>query len=132
MTLNRPERMNSLSLELLDRMAAAWVKFRDDEDAWVAVVTATGDKAFCTGFDLIDQAERDKKGETAADDTTQVLSPPNLEADYCCYQWIRSRWWMVVGTMLVMSGYLLNMQSAALARPGGICRLIGYMVYLEG
>jgi enoyl-CoA hydratase/carnithine racemase len=64
-TLNRPERMNSLSLELLDRLAAAWVQFRDDEDAWVAVVTATGDKAFCTGFDLIDQAERDKKGETA-------------------------------------------------------------------
>ena len=64
-TLNRPERMNSLSLELLERLAAAWVQFRDDEDAWVAVVTATGDKAFCTGFDLIDQAERDKKGETA-------------------------------------------------------------------
>ena len=63
MTINRPERLNAISMELAYRMEEAWVKFRDDDDAWVAVVTGTGDKAFCTGFDLIDQAERNRKGE---------------------------------------------------------------------
>lgn len=62
-TLNRPERMNALSIELLERMADAWGQFRDDDDAWVAIVTGAGDKAFCTGFDLVDQAERNKRGE---------------------------------------------------------------------
>jgi len=55
--------MNALSLELLERLADAWVNFRDDDEAWVAIITGAGDKAFCTGFDLVDQAERDKKGE---------------------------------------------------------------------
>ena len=63
MTINRPERLNAISMELAYRMEEAWVKFRDDDDAWVAVVTGSGDKAFCTGFDLIDQAERNRKGE---------------------------------------------------------------------
>jgi enoyl-CoA hydratase/carnithine racemase len=64
-TLNRPERMNALSLELIERMEDAWEKFREDDDAWVAIVTGSGDKAFCAGFDLVDQAERDEKGETS-------------------------------------------------------------------
>jgi enoyl-CoA hydratase/carnithine racemase len=63
MTINRPERLNAISMELAYRMEEAWEKFRDDDDAWVAVVTGSGDKAFCTGFDLIDQAERNRKGE---------------------------------------------------------------------
>ena len=63
MTINRPERLNAVSMELAYRMEEAWEKFRGDDDAWVAVVTGTGDKAFCTGFDLIDQAERNRKGE---------------------------------------------------------------------
>jgi enoyl-CoA hydratase/carnithine racemase len=63
MTINRPERLNAVSMELAYRMEEAWEKFRDDDDAWVAVVTGIGDKAFCTGFDLIDQAERNRKGE---------------------------------------------------------------------
>ena len=61
-TLNRPERMNALSVELLGRIYDALQRFRDDDDAWVAIVTGAGDRAFCAGFDLVDQAERDKKG----------------------------------------------------------------------
>lgn len=67
-TINRPERMNSLSVELLQRLAEAWARFREDEDAWVAILTGAGDKAFCTGFDLIDQAERAKSGDTKIPD----------------------------------------------------------------
>ena len=64
LTINRPERMNAISIELFERLGDAWSKFRDDEDAWVAILTGAGDKAFCSGFDLIDQAERARRGES--------------------------------------------------------------------
>jgi|YelNatPaOPRAMG01_1025707.scaffolds.fasta_scaffold07079_4 enoyl-CoA hydratase/carnithine racemase len=57
-TMNRPERMNALSLELFDRLDEAWEKFQHDDDAFVAIWTAAGDRAFCVGMDLKDQAER--------------------------------------------------------------------------
>lgn len=60
-TLNRPERMNALSAELMERLAEAWARFRDDEDTWVAILTGAGDKAFCAGADL---RERTETGET--------------------------------------------------------------------
>jgi len=58
MTLNRPERMNSLTIELFDRLDESWQKFRDDDDAFVAILTGAGDRAFCAGMDMKDQAER--------------------------------------------------------------------------
>lgn len=62
-TINRPERMNALSVETLLRLEEAWETFRDDDDAWVCVLTGAGDRAFCTGLDLKDQAEIYQKGE---------------------------------------------------------------------
>jgi len=56
-TINRPERMNSVSIELMERLAEAWARFRSDDDAWVAILTGAGDKAFCTGRDLIEHSE---------------------------------------------------------------------------
>ena len=50
-TLNRPDKMNSLNSELLDEMAKTWVDFRDDENLWVAILTGAG-KAFCVGADF--------------------------------------------------------------------------------
>src|SRR3954470_4726312 len=38
-----------------DRLNAAFERFRDDEDAWVAIVTGAG-RAFCVGADLKDGA----------------------------------------------------------------------------
>ncbi len=50
-TLNRPEKMNALNTELINELAKAWVDFRDDDDAWVAVLTGAG-KSFCVGADF--------------------------------------------------------------------------------
>ena len=52
-TIDRPARRNALDLEHFDALAAAWKRFRDDPDAWVAIVTGTDD-AFCAGGDLRD------------------------------------------------------------------------------
>ena len=61
-TLNRPERMNALSVELMQRLVEAWQRFNEDGDVWVAVVTGAGDKVFCPGADLIEMKERHEKG----------------------------------------------------------------------
>jgi len=52
-TIDRPARRNALDLEHFDALADAWKRFRDDPDAWVAIVTGVED-AFCAGGDLRD------------------------------------------------------------------------------
>ena len=50
-TLNRPERMNSFSDELLSEWADAIIRCQDDDDVRVVIVTGAG-RAFCAGADL--------------------------------------------------------------------------------
>ncbi|OBH59930.1 carnitinyl-CoA dehydratase [Mycobacterium mantenii] len=50
-TINRPETRNSLDMAHFRDLAHAWATFRDDDRAWVAVVTGIG-RDFCTGADL--------------------------------------------------------------------------------
>lgn len=57
-TYNRPERLNALNGAMRDGLNEAWLRFRDDEDAWVAIMTGAG-RAFCAGADL-----KDGKGST--------------------------------------------------------------------
>lgn len=54
-TYNRPERLNAINGGMRDGLNAAWARFRDDPEAWVAIVTGAG-RAFCAGADLRDGA----------------------------------------------------------------------------
>lgn len=54
-TYHRPERLNAVNGELRRDLNEAFARFRDDEDAWVAIVTGAG-RAFCVGADLRDGA----------------------------------------------------------------------------
>lgn len=51
LTMNRPERRNAMSPRMLVQMADAWTDIRDDPAVRVAIITGTGDKAFCSGGD---------------------------------------------------------------------------------
>lgn len=51
-TINRPEVMNCVDGETAALLEQAWKTFRDDDDLHVAILTGTGDTAFCTGADL--------------------------------------------------------------------------------
>src|SRR5919201_698161 len=51
-TINRPEAMNAIDPETHFELIDAWVRFRDDPDAWVAILTGAGEKAFSAGADL--------------------------------------------------------------------------------
>ncbi len=50
-TLNRPDKLNAISDEMVDEMQKVWVDFREDPDLWVAVVSGNG-RAFCAGADV--------------------------------------------------------------------------------
>jgi enoyl-CoA hydratase/carnithine racemase len=52
-TLNRPEARNAINGALRNDLNAAWDRFRDEEDAWVGILTANG-SVFCAGADLKD------------------------------------------------------------------------------
>jgi enoyl-CoA hydratase/carnithine racemase len=51
-TLNRPEAYNSIDVRTLKELHDALIAFRDNEDAWVGIITGAGDKAFCSGADI--------------------------------------------------------------------------------
>ena len=51
-TINRPGARNALTPEMLCRLADAFVDFRNDRQLRVAILTGTGELAFCAGGDL--------------------------------------------------------------------------------
>jgi enoyl-CoA hydratase/carnithine racemase len=54
-TYNRPDALNAIDGAMRRDLNAAFSRFRDDEDAWVAIVTGAG-RAFCAGADMVDGA----------------------------------------------------------------------------
>ena len=50
-TYNRPEALNAIDGAVRVGLNAAFARFRDEEDAWVAIVTGAG-RAFCVGADI--------------------------------------------------------------------------------
>ena len=52
LTLDRPEALNALTPEMLRGLDTYSARFMADPEALVLIVTASGEKAFCTGGDL--------------------------------------------------------------------------------
>jgi len=70
-SLNRPDRMNSLTTELMDTLAQRLREVADDPDVRVVVLTGAGDRAFSAGADL---APPGSAGPASSD------NPASLEA----------------------------------------------------
>lgn len=71
-TIDRPEAMNSLTAKMLTGIEDAMMEFQRDPEQWVAVFTASGDKAFSSGLDLKEAAPMLTGGDTLGfDDTTK-------------------------------------------------------------
>lgn len=51
-TFNRPESLNAIDRATSLEFSAALIELRDDPDAWAAIITGAGDKAFSAGADL--------------------------------------------------------------------------------
>src|SRR5207245_3149204 len=63
-TLNRPERRNALTVELLTELCAA-IKVASDEPQKRVVILCGAGAAFCTGLDLKEAADQTKAPSTA-------------------------------------------------------------------
>ena len=50
-TIDRPEARKSLDIDHFGMLADAWIRFRDDADAYVAILTGVQD-VYCVGADL--------------------------------------------------------------------------------
>src|SRR5262245_41930064 len=62
LTLNRPERLNALTLELIDALATAVARLDADPEVRVLVLTGAG-RAFCAGYDLDWGTEAESQSE---------------------------------------------------------------------
>jgi len=78
MTLNRPEALNALSVELRDELQTAMVDFRDDPEMWVAILTGAGDRAFSAGADI----KGFKPATREETEARQIVAPVRADTIY--------------------------------------------------
>jgi len=60
---DRPEQHNAINRKMNEELHHAWQRFRDDDAAFVLVITGAGDTTFCAGWDLQDAAELEALGD---------------------------------------------------------------------
>jgi enoyl-CoA hydratase/carnithine racemase len=73
-TLNRSEKMNSFNQRMCDEFSDVWARVKEDDGVHVVVVRAAGDRAFCTGVDVVEGIDRAANVWTQIDPGKQ-LSP---------------------------------------------------------
>lgn len=63
LTYDRPDQHNAVNRQMNEELHHAWQRFRDDDDAFVLVITGAGETTFCAGWDLQDASELDGLGD---------------------------------------------------------------------
>ena len=81
-TLNRPERSNALHASMIGPIRAIWAEIRDDPWIRATVVTAAGERHFCTGADMGAVATRGGVSASKGPLTDEVLLVPTPEPRY--------------------------------------------------
>jgi enoyl-CoA hydratase len=62
-TIDQPDALNALDPESMAALAKTWVRYRDDDDLLVAIVTGSGERAFTVGSNLKTFIPRLQSGE---------------------------------------------------------------------
>jgi enoyl-CoA hydratase/carnithine racemase len=93
-TIDRPEVLNALDFPTMRELARAFEQASWDDDVAVVVVTGAGDRAFCTGADLDEQA---RMGATSG------------------------QYWRWMGAFIEMHDRLRQIGKPTIARINGIC-----------
>ncbi len=75
--INRPQRLNALSIDTLDEIFEALRKLEKDDEVRVVIITGAGDRAFSAGFDL----------QSAMQDPS-MLAPANSMMTASKGQWV--------------------------------------------
>lgn len=63
LTYNRPEQHNAVNRRMNEELHHAFQRFRDDDGAFVLILTGAGPTTFCAGWDLQDAAEWTEPGD---------------------------------------------------------------------
>lgn len=84
-TLDRPDSLNAISGDLAKQLAARCSEVAKDDEVWVVVLGAEGDKAFCVGADLKERASfttddyfENRKHMRAMFDAIRALPQPSI------------------------------------------------------
>ena len=92
LTIDRPERRNAIDGQTAEELLAGYRSFESDENAYVLVVTGSGEKAFSAGADL-------KAIETLAPRVNSERGSPGIHASglaqahhRCDLRLVRGRW----------------------------------------
>ena len=62
-TLNRPDKLNTMSVQLSREVINALHDYDADNNLYAAIVTGTGERSFCAGADLTDPENLEEGGE---------------------------------------------------------------------
>src|SRR5258708_34346633 len=65
-TINRPEVMNALHADANSELSEVFTDFKEDDNAWIAILTGAGERAFSAGNDLKATAAATARGESVA------------------------------------------------------------------
>jgi enoyl-CoA hydratase len=71
--LNRPEKLNSLSGEMLEDLSDAFKQLEKQSDLRTVILTGSGEAAFCAGTDINELAGLDQNGARAASERGQAV-----------------------------------------------------------
>lgn len=82
-TLNRPDALNALSVQLRAELAEALRQAETDDSVWAIVLTGAGDRAFCAGMDL-KEISSDPAKLRPATGSKPADSPAKALADCTC------------------------------------------------
>jgi enoyl-CoA hydratase len=63
LTYDRPDQHNAVNRKMNSELHDAWQRFRDEDDAFVLVITGAGETTFCAGWDLQDAADLAEIGD---------------------------------------------------------------------
>src|ERR1700719_27228 len=75
LSYDRPEQHNAINRQMNEELHHAWQRFRDDDEAFVLVITGAGETTFCAGWDLQDAAELAELGDYDAFRVSLYNSP---------------------------------------------------------
>ena len=73
LTLNRPDKLNTLSLEVLRELKRAVEELLENQKVRVGIITGAGDKAFCAGADISELAKLNSNDAKAFAETGQHI-----------------------------------------------------------
>jgi enoyl-CoA hydratase/carnithine racemase len=81
-TFNNPARLNAISAEMAEGLAAALTDMRDDPDVKVVVLTGAGDKAFISGGDISQFEKTRANAEVASRSAERFRQRQSVLADF--------------------------------------------------